>query len=776
MKDGIPLLNQAQLQSLVERLSLPSSPVSLDLTYLTQVQWAYLCHSVFHNIYLLAGYAGYAAPLTAKDSLNSILANQGGLCHVQTVGFLSLLRGFGFHAHLVAATINAPGDHLVIRVDLANKSYLCDVGNGHPYRRPFPLDKADEQAWMGWRFRTQPEEGKLCLQRWLGKTQRERWKTVYWADFTPRHFDYFTESLRHHHTQTGYGPFLQHLRAVRIFHHGLISIRNGLYKRYSMVGKVERPIRGFAAAKRLLQTQFGLAQAPIDKALAVYQAHQVKPWAMASPHPEFPRLLVTVSTTDRPQCLRSLGESLLKHAQGQPLTLLVVENSVEEQNRQANLTVLQYLRKHGLKINDLDDCCYGKSIADSRRTQTRWVAHKIAQGQQYNIIWMLDDDLRLTNLSIDNEGEVEETDDFNQIQALSTLWQEHPEISLAIGGITGDPPIRPDAVLRTQLFDLLANLEWFSALKPQAIYPSPSQQAIFSLPDYYYDHSEAGKTHLFTPFRWLKRSETSQWVRDQFLAYLRAAQGISSGKSVTRPLLLRHDFFPYSSVLRGGNAAFFDIDVFMAHTYPSVSIDQITSRRSDMLGAILLRQTYPAGIYAVNVPLQHNRQPADKHAGFKAGQLDSERLWESMISEILGVVLIRCILSTPERKADDRTMLKEKLYERSLCLENNIQMAWCYLQRIQQQIKTDTTTWWHSDEAIMQSLETLLTELETLLRLYREPTGSNQTSLLKRLQSYVTNPRLIEQLNVELAKFRTQPTLWLKEMQGIFQSKEYKHD
>jgi hypothetical protein len=195
-----------------------------------------------------------------------------------------------------------------------------------------------------------------------------------------------------------------------------------------------------------------------------------------------------------------------------------------------------------------------------------------------------------------------------------------------------------------------------------------------------------------------------------------------------------------------------------------------------MLGSALVQQTYPAGIYAVNVPLQHNRQPADKHAGFKAGQLDSERLWESMISEILGVVLIRCILSTPERKADDRTMLKEKLYERSLCLENNIQMAWCYLQRIQQQIKTDTTTWWHSDEAIMQSLETLLTELETLLRLYREPTGSNQTSLLKRLQSYVTNPRLIEQLNVELAKFRTQPTLWLKEMQGIFQSKEYKHD
>ncbi|HDN27137.1 MAG TPA: hypothetical protein ENG03_08590 [Thioploca sp.] len=771
MKDGIPLLSQQKLQGLVERLSLPPSPAQLDLSYLTQVQWAYLCHSVFHNLYLLAGYAGYAAPLTAKDSLNSILANQGGPCHVQTVGFLSLLRGLGFHAHLVAATINAPGDHLVIRVDIANKSYLCDVGNGHPYRRPFPLDKADEQAWMGWRFRTKPEEGKLCLQRWLGKTQRERWKTVYWADFTPRHFDYFTESLHHHHTQTGYGPFLQHLRAVRIFPHGLISIRNGLYERYSLVGKLDRPIRSFAAAKRLLQTQFGLAQAPIDKALAVYQAHQVKPWATARPAPEFPRLLVTVSTTDRPQCLRSLGESLLKHAQGQPLALLVVENSVEEQNRQANLTVLQDLREQGLKINELDDGCYGRAIADSRRAQTRWVVHQIAQGQQYDIIWMLDDDLRLTNLSVDNEGQLQETDDVGQIHALATLWQEHPEISVAIGGVTGDPPIRPDAVLRTQLFDLLANFEWFSALEPQAIYPSPPQQAIFALPDYYYDHSEAGKTHLFTPFRWLKRSETSQWVRDQFLAYLQAALGISSGKSVTRPLLLRPDFVPYSSVLHGGNAAFFDIDVFVAHTYPSVTIDQITSRRSDMLGSALLQQTYPAGIYAVNVPLRHDRQPADKSAGFQAGQLDSERLWESLISEMLGVVLSRCILPTADEKVDDTTMLKEKLSERSLCLQNNINMAWCYLQHIQQQIKTDTTTWWHSDEAIMQALETLLTELETLLRLYQEPTGSNQTRLLTRLQSYVTNPGLIEQLDLELAKIREQPALWLKEMQEIFQSK-----
>ncbi len=764
MKDGIPLLSQLQLPSLVERLSLPPSPAQLDLSYLTQVQWAYLCHSVFHNIYPLAGYAGYAAPLTAKDSLNSILANQGGLCHVQTVGFLSLLRGLGFHAHLVAATINAPGDHLVIRVDIGNQSYLCDVGNGHPYRRPFPLDKADEQAWMGWRFRTKPEEGKLCLQRWLGKTQRERWKTVYWADCTPRHFDDFTESLRHHHTQTGYGPFLQQLRAVRIFPHGLISIRNGLYKRYSMVGKIDRPIRSVAAAKRLLQTQFGLAQAPIDKALAVYQAHQVKPWATASLHPEFPRLLVTVSTTDRPQCLRSLGESLLKHAQGQPLTLLVVENSVEEQNRQANLTVLPDLRKHGLKINYLDDGIYGRAIADSRRTQTRWVVHQIAQGQQYDIIWMLDDDLRLTHLSVDKKGQLQETDDFNQIHALATLWQEHPEISVAIGGVTGDPPIRPDAVLRTQLFDLLANLEWFAALAPQANYSSPPQQAIFSLPDYYYDHSEAGKTHLFTPFRWLKRPESGQWVRDQFLAYLQAALGISSGKSVTRPLLLRPDFVPYSSVLRGGNAAFFDIDVFVAHTYPSVTIDQITSRRSDMLGAALLQQTYPAGVYAVNVPLRHDRQPTDKKRG-----TDSERLWESLISEMLGVVLIRCILSN--EKTDNSTMLKEKLSERSFCLQNNIKMAWCYLQTIQQLFKTDTTIWWHSDEAIMQALETLLTELETLLRRYRDPTASNQTSLLTRLQTYVTNPGMIEQLNVDLAKFRTQPALWLKEMQSLFRSK-----
>jgi len=55
--------------------------------------------------------------------------------------------------------------------------------------------------------------------------------------------------------------------------------------------------------------------------------------------------------------------------------------------------------------------------------------------------------------------------------------------------------------------------------------------------------------------------------------------------------------------------------------------------------------------------------------------------------------------------------------------------------------------------------------------LYREPTGSNQTRLLTRLQSYVTNPGLIEQLDLELAKIREQPALWLKEMQEIFQSK-----
>jgi len=121
-------------------------------------------------------------------------------------------------------------------------------------------------------------------------------------------------------------------------------------------------------------------------------------------------------------------------------------------------------------------------------------------------------------------------------------------------------------------------------------------------------------------------------------------------------------------------------------------------------------------------------------------------------------------------------MLKAKLSERSLCLQNNIKMAGYYLQHIQQQIKTDTTTWWHSDEEIMQSLDILLTELETLLRLYQEPTDSNQSSLLKRLQNDVTNPRLIEQLSLGLADIRTQPALWLKEMQSIFQSKADKQD
>ena len=515
-----------------------------------------------------------------------------------------------------------------------------------------------------------------------------------------------------------------------------------------------------------MQTQFGLTQAPIDKALVVYQNHQVKPWTTARPFPEFPRLLVTVSTTDRPQCLRSLGESLLKQAQGQVFALLVVENSVEAQNRQANLLVLQDLRELGLKIDYLDDGCYGRSIADSRRTQTLWVVHQLAQGQQYDIIWMLDDDLRLTHLRVDDEGQVQETDDVNQIQALTILWQEHPEISVAMGGVTGDPPIRPDAVLRTQLFDLLANLEWFAALEPQAIYTSPAQQIIFSLPDYYYDHSEAGKTHLFTPFRWLKRSEFKPQVREQLIAYLHAAQGIKSGKSVTRPLLLRPDFVPYPSVLRGGNTAFFDLDVFVAHTYPSVTIDKIISRRSDMLGAALLRQTYPAGLYIVNVPLRHDRQLADRSAGFQAGQLDSERLWESMISELLGVVLMRALLS--DAKTDHTTILKQKLLERSLGLQNNIKMAGCYLQRIQQQLKTETTTWWHSDDAIMQALETLLIELEMLLHLYQAPTDSTQTSLLVRLQSYVTNPYLIKQLDVELGKLQTQPALWLKEVQNIF--------
>jgi hypothetical protein len=82
------------------------------------------------------------------------------------------------------------------------------------------------------------------------------------------------------------------------------------------------------------------------------------------------------------------------------------------------------------------------------------LAARYAAIPEFDVVWMLDDDVELAQLQI-VDGSLTRTDQLNYFDVISDLHRDHPEVSVLVGSVCGDPPIRPQAVLATQLLDVI---------------------------------------------------------------------------------------------------------------------------------------------------------------------------------------------------------------------------------------------------------------------------------------------------------------------------------
>lgn len=236
---------------------------------LAALQRAWCFTQPFHNLDLLAGARRGAPPLDREAALERCAAGLGGPCHVQSWGFLSLLRRVGYEARLCGATISQPDDHLLVHVTLGDGAYLCDVGNGQPYLEPFPLDRAHEQQHAGWRVRSTPEGGELVLAR--RSPDQPAWRVVYHARPEARRWEDFASSIERHHREPGFGPFLSGLRVVRIGPGAMTAVRDEVVTVYRE-GGLERARFSDPELVRFIAEDLGLAALPVREAVAAWRA------------------------------------------------------------------------------------------------------------------------------------------------------------------------------------------------------------------------------------------------------------------------------------------------------------------------------------------------------------------------------------------------------------------------------------------------------------------------------------------------------------------------
>lgn len=315
---------------------------------------------------------------------------------------------------------------------------------------------------------------------------------------------------------------------------------------------------------------------------------------------------VAIPATDRPASLELLCKQLVERAAraAVPLRILVAENSRREVHRADNQRMLANLQV----AVELENTTGGESIALSRRRLQKMIASALSRHDRPRLVWMLDDDVRLTHVFWDGSHVVDRPL-HNHIELLLDMHQRHPNLDVLVGEVTGDPPIPAFATLATRLTDLAYNLRLLLDRSEDDPWCVPAESLrIVSDRDAYYDLSLDRSPAWLQPVAWLPRVRGAR-TADVWRELAATVSCIPFGVASTRPVLARLDHFDVMDhhALRGGNAVFFDVDACLEHEYPSMDIAGVATRRGDMVGTRLLQRKRPGRVMTSAFSVSHAR-------------------------------------------------------------------------------------------------------------------------------------------------------------------------
>lgn len=753
MTTDLPELGSSTCREYLARLGV--TRVSLDLAGLTALQSAHLRTQPFHNIFLLAGDGVDPGLPPVEAAVEGMLRGLGGTCHLLSPPFVALLRALGFDATLAAGSVGATGDHLVGVVRLGEGVFLCDVGNGHPYVRPFRLSREEEcQEAFGWSFIFGPDRGRddasYCLRRRLPDG---KWRTVYTLDPRPVDYSSFANIIRAHHTRVGYGPFMTGLRAVRMTSEVLLTLRDHQLERFHRTGRVGgmRLVEGERAFGRVLDECFGLGELPWRRALEVLRGRNPQMWARSVEIEDEPlRVLVTLGLTDRPGGLDRISAGLARacsHAgwASERVGVLVVNNGTNEgalareveavRTRGVGAVVApapvierwhRRLHESGLVADPLGSSIVSIGTCRALQVAAVWEHFTSSEGLgpvprgRSVAVWMLDDDLEFAHLEAREGGLSLVTADDLLLRA-AALRRAHPEASVLVGGTTGCPPVPGFAFVASQAVDLVRHVAEAARSSPTGIYRPVRRDR--TVPDYYYDHSDEGAAHQGHGFDWEGTDAGEMDVRGALLAHLEAIQGIAWGMPATRLLVHDPGREPVSTIARGGNALFFDPDaLFVAPLLAMRGADGIVTRRADTVWAELMAGEPCASVKAAPLPLHHVRRAGDHSAPSLVGPSTSS-LCRFVAAQSRGTVLARLMRG---RRLGESTSAAALLEERASRLRRSVEIVRRESDALRRQ-ESARSTWWSRDEEVRAAMLRALAVLDRAAVLLAEVPALDET-------------------------------------------------
>lgn len=394
-------------------------------------------------------------------------------------------------------------------------------------------------------------------------------------------------------------------------------------------------------------------------------------------------VVLAVIATDRPACLQRLLASLQPVAADPQVHVYVLDNSTLAATDIASILARHALNAAGHRVA-VQLAVPGQPLHEARKMLSFAVADWASRHFDGAVFWMLDDDLVFERCTLNGNGLSRQPVAAAHIGACRLL-AKLGRMDLLVGGVTGDAPVRPDAVQASQLGDLAAALRDLAALDPCARFKHrrPPRRT----PDDYYDHAEGDLSHLELRYPWLPRPAAEPTTLAQFALMCAEAIRIPAGGTPFRPLLEPRDrvIRRATAPARGGNAIFFNRAAMLDHTYPALRVPGGWSRRADMIGTALLSRSGYA-VYDGGPTLLHDRA-GQPHATFDA---------RSLMPEFVGVLLAR--VASGKLSAEQFALeLKCYVHERSTRILGAQCLALAEGRRAVATLRSKNA-WWHRDE------------------------------------------------------------------------------
>lgn len=422
-------------------------------------------------------------------------------------------------------------------------------------------------------------------------------------------------------------------------------------------------------------------------------------------------VVLAVAATQRPDSLARLVRSLEPVARDRGVHLLVLDNGPQHDDACARVIGSSARQAAGARRVVRAPRAL-LPLHEARTALTGSILELSGELPSPPIVWMLDDDVSFERVHL-HAGRLGVCNiarsHMARVRRIDVELQGACDV--LTGGFTGDPPVRPESVLGSQLLDLSQALEVCAGSPPGASFellPRP-----WAARDYYYDHAEpehAAAADLRYP--WLPREGSGPSVAAQLVDMLTEATDIPRGRTPFRPLLgdeAEGELTRVTSARRGGNAVFYSLEALEAHTYPAFELGGRWTRRADMIGATLLARGARHPVWAGGPKLRHDRR-GQAMIGSDSG---------AWVPEFAGVLLARLAMrGCPPGGV--RGAVRAMALRRRRRIERSLDRAARGVHASRAGLERSTAWWWREDEtraaaeALRGVLERLSADIEAL--------------------------------------------------------------